>query len=55
MVTSRVYSICLSRHSTPSAVALAGEQLFREQADAVDVEQRAVGIEQTGLGFFHPD
>ena len=34
-------------------VALAREQLFGQQAHAVHVEQRAVGIEQDGLGFFH--
>jgi hypothetical protein len=34
-------------------VAVAGEQLLREQAHAVHIEQRAIGIEQDGLGFLH--
>jgi len=34
-------------------LALAWKQLFRQQADAVHVEQRAVGIEQDGSGFLH--
>jgi hypothetical protein len=30
---------------------LAGKQLLRRQADAVDVEQRAIGVEQDGSGL----
>ena len=34
--------------------ALPGEQLLGEQADAVHVEERAVGVEEDCAGFFHP-
>jgi hypothetical protein len=45
VVTSLVYSDLLVAPQPAHGVALAGEQLLRQQADAVDVEQRAIGIE----------
>jgi hypothetical protein len=32
---------------------MAREELLRQQADAVHVEQGAIRIKQDGLGFFH--
>ena len=45
---SRVYSICLSRQRIAEPLAGAREAALGGDADAVDVEQRAVRVEEDG-------